>query len=236
MVLATVLVLVGFGAILVALTMVVLIREVIGDAKVNDPAAFTPWIIGILEGLMLVAAWGFTVRKYRVGWQVLGLRRPSIPRSFASLRLPMPLISLALMPFIALLGSLVITALYTIIVSALGLELLEPPSVTDELLGGGATRILNFAMIDLWGPFAEEVFFRGFLLAGLVASLGTMRGVVAASIIFAVAHFSLGSMIPIFVTGMLLSWLYLRTRSLWPPLVAHAAQNLIALALVPLAQ
>ena len=50
MVLATVLVLVGFGAILVALTMVVLIREVIGDAKVNDPAAFTPWIIEFSKG------------------------------------------------------------------------------------------------------------------------------------------------------------------------------------------
>jgi membrane protease YdiL (CAAX protease family) len=36
--------------------------------------------------------------------------------------------------------------------------------------------------------------------------------------------------IPLFVTGLLLSWLYLRTGSIWPPFAAHAAQNLLALA------
>ena len=156
-------------------------------------------------------------------WRVLGFRRPQVPRSL-------------LLAALALFLSLAFAVLYAAVATAIGVESLEQQPIPDKALGEGVFRLANIAVIGIIGPLAEEVFFRGFLLAGLVASLGTMRGVVAASIIFAVAHFSLGSMIPIFVTGMLLSWLYLRTRSLWPPLVAHAAQNLIALALVPLAQ
>ena len=51
-----------------------------------------------------------------------------------------------------------------------------------------------------------------------------------ASAVFAAAHASLAVVLPLFVIGLLLSWLYLRTGSIWPPFAAHAAQNLLALA------
>ena len=38
-------------------------------------------------------------------------------------------------------------------------------------------------------------------------------------------------MIPIFITGSLLAWLYWRTGSLWAPIGAHAAQNALAVGL-----
>ena len=38
-----------------------------------------------------------------------------------------------------------------------------------------------------------------------------------------------GVLVPIFITGFLLAWLYHRTGSLWPNIVAHAGQNALAL-------
>ena len=40
------------------------------------------------------------------------------------------------------------------------------------------------------------------------------------------------AMAPIFFAGLLLSWLYLKTGSIWPSFVAHALQNLIAVSMV----
>ncbi|MED5568055.1 MAG: CPBP family intramembrane glutamic endopeptidase, partial [Chloroflexota bacterium] len=40
--------------------------------------------------------------------------------------------------------------------------------------------------------------------------------------------FSIGVLVPIFVTGMLLAWLYHRTGSLWPGIAAHAGLNALA--------
>jgi membrane protease YdiL (CAAX protease family) len=39
----------------------------------------------------------------------------------------------------------------------------------------------------------------------------------------------LGVLIPIFITGFLLAWLYRQTDSLWTSILAHAGQNAAAL-------
>ena len=211
--LATVSVFVGF------LVTILLFGLVAGIADVEERTLLTPWFGGVLEGLMLAAAWAFGIRKYHTRWSTLGLRRPQARRSFV-------------LPWVALLGSLGFAGTYAVIVSAIGLESLEPPDIPEDLLGEGTTRLLNSLVLVLWGPFSEEVFFRGFVLAALVPSLGAVRAAVVSSIVFAGAHLMLSALIPIFVTGLLLSWLYIRSRSIWPPMVAHVAQNLIAVSLV----
>ena len=171
----------------------------------------------ISEGSLLWVVWLVTIHKYGSSWQDLGMRPTTVARSIW-------------MPLVALLGSLLFMGLYALIVRALDLEFLEPPGVPEDLLGEGFSRMLNTLVIAFWAPFAEEVFFRGFLLGALVWRVGPMRAALISSAIFAAAHVSIGTMIPIFVIGMLLSWLYLKTRSLWPPLTAHMAQNLIVIA------
>ena len=61
--------------------------------------------------------------------------------------------------------------------------------------------------------------------------MGAPRAAVVSAAVFAVAHLQVGSMIPLFITGLVLAWLFLRTKSIWPPLMAHAAQNLLAISL-----
>ena len=209
-VLATASVFAGFIAIQYLLALA------IGVAGVNETAFRTPWVLGMLEGLMLVAVWVFGIRKYGVPWRTVGLRRPLGRWSLA-------------LPWVALLASLLLTGAYAAIIRGLGQEALLPPPVPQDVLGTGATRLLNVLVVVIWGPFAEEIFFRGYLLAALVSPIGARRATVVSAAIFAVAHLVVGAMIPIFFTGLLLGWLYLRTRSIWPPLAAHAAQNLIAI-------
>jgi membrane protease YdiL (CAAX protease family) len=49
-------------------------------------------------------------------------------------------------------------------------------------------------------------------------------------LVFSAFHLAPGVLLPVFVTGLLLAWLYHRTGSLWPCMAAHAGQNAIALA------
>ena len=60
-------------------------------------------------------------------------------------------------------------------------------------------------------------------------------GVVGSAALFALAHVSPATVLPIFVAGALFAWAYRRTRSIWIPVSAHAAQNLLAVVAIRLA-
>ena len=207
------------GLVLVGFIVMLLLASLVIRAGVVDERTFrTPWFASSFHGALLLAVWVFGVRKYHVRWSAVGLRRSLQDRRALSL------------PWLALLLSVVFTVIYATTVQSLGLEPLLPPPIEADFLGEGFSRGLNASVIVIWVPFAEEVFFRGFLLAALVAPLGPVRAALLSSAVFAVGHLMLSAMIPFFVTGLLLAWLYLRTRSVWPPITAHAAQNLLALA------
>ena len=76
------------------------------------------------------------------------------------------------------------------------------------------------------------MFFRGFLLPVFVGRWGFMWGAGFVSLVFGMSHGALGLLVPAFVTGMLLAWLYRRTGSLWNCCLAHGAQNALAFAVV----
>lgn len=190
------------------------------EAGIDADAAIPPWSIFLFQGVLLGLAWFFGIRKYKVPWSTLGLRM------FADR-------SGLWLPWVALLASMAVTLLYGYIVTTLGIDLLDPNQEIGGALGEGWTRLMNTLVIGLWGPFTEEVFFRGFVLAALIPAMGTLRAAFLSAFIFALAHFDVGILIPIFVTGLLFAWLFIKTRSLWPPIMAHAAQNLLALAFAP---
>ncbi len=176
----------------------------------------------LLPIALLAAVWVFGTRRYKVSLDLLGFRRTSLT-------------SLAWLPLVALSIGLSATAVYALVARWLGIDILVPDQGLEEIAALDGLAILpTFAIVGLLAPFAEEVFFRGFLLAALVSVIGGLRGALASSAIFSVAHLNVGTLLPIFVMGMLLAWLYLRTGSIWPSFVAHAAQNLIALTVLEL--
>jgi sodium transport system permease protein len=78
----------------------------------------------------------------------------------------------------------------------------------------------------------EELFFRGFVLSGLTSSLrgpsAPVRAVVFTSALFAIFHIFPEKWLPTFLMGLVLGFLAVRTGSIWPGMLAHAANNAFA--------
>jgi uncharacterized protein len=87
-----------------------------------------------------------------------------------------------------------------------------------------------------FAPLAEEIFFRGVAYAGWRREHGVRRATIGSAVLFAVIHFSLLGLVPIFLLGLWLAWLYERTRSLLSSIVLHATFNGISVAIALLAR
>ena len=168
----------------------------------------------LLEGTFLFAVWLFGPWRYGQSWGALGM----------SLRLS----GSVYWGFLAFMAIFLLSVVYTSLVSSFGLDTLLPPRMSDEFSNGGVITALAFAAIVLVAPFAEEIFFRGFLLLVFVGRMGLVKGACAVSLLFAAGHMSLGLLAPAFVSGMILAWVYYKTGSLWASWIAHMAQNLLA--------
>ena len=174
---------------------------------------------GVGAGIILASVWAIGLLRYGRPLSTLGLKMPD------SLT-PLHLVGL---PLLTVGASLAFAVLYTTLLSQVGPDKILPPDVSEEIALGGYAVIATVGVIVLLGPLAEEVFFRGFVFAGLVRRLGMSRALAASSLIFALFHVDPRVMVPIFVTGLLLAWLYHKTGSLWGSFVAHATQNAVAL-------
>lgn len=172
---------------------------------------------------LIVAAWTFTKGKHNATSEHLRLNIPDRPiRSL-------------------LIGiSIWLGAFLLVIAWGLALESFDAP---DFLVPPDNSTSLLEQLDNIWwlavllacvaAPVAEEIFFRSFLLAGLSKRLGTVLGVVISSIAFATIHtpgIGTGIIMPVFILGIALSIIYLKTRSVWVSIVIHSMHNTISLA------
>jgi len=186
-------------------------------------------ILFVSQGLPLGLAWFFAIKKRHASWGQLGLR---IPRNsfFDEKRMPRLYVLLLVWPIGIVIASMVFTVVYSSLITYLGFDFLSPDQGLDkEFFGEGLQFAANAVAVGLWAPFTEEIFFRAFLLAGLVKYFGVTKGTIVSAALFSIAHMQIGVLIPIFVTGLLLSWLYLKARSIWPSMIAHTLQNTVVI-------
>ena len=81
-------------------------------------------------------------------------------------------------------------------------------------------------------PVCEEVLFRGFLQSGLIRLMESApKGIIASAFLFAGFHLDPWRFVATLVLGLWLGFLAHRSRSLLPPIIAHAANNLLAITL-----
>jgi membrane protease YdiL (CAAX protease family) len=83
---------------------------------------------------------------------------------------------------------------------------------------------LNSAVVVLLGPFAEELFFRG-LGVRVLAVFGGLAAILVSGVVFGLVHGILGALPPLALFGVGLAWVRLRSASVWPSFIAHAAYN-----------
>ena len=73
----------------------------------------------------------------------------------------------------------------------------------------------------------EELAFRGVILSSLQLAIGNKEALLVSAMMFAILHLSLPSMPHLFVIGLVLGWLRLRTGSLLPGMLMHFTHNLL---------
>ncbi|SFP74997.1 CPBP family intramembrane glutamic endopeptidase [Hymenobacter arizonensis] len=88
------------------------------------------------------------------------------------------------------------------------------------------TPIALALSIVVAAPVFEELLWRGVVLAGLLKNMRPKSAIVWSALIFGVFHLDFAQGVRAALAGLLLGWLYYRTRSLWLCMALHALNNL----------
>jgi uncharacterized protein len=86
-------------------------------------------------------------------------------------------------------------------------------------------KLVLFLTACVAAPIFEELIFRGFLLPSLTRYLPVWGAIFISSLIFAIAHLSLSEVIPLTLLGMVLGFIYTRSRNLLSSMLMHALWN-----------
>jgi len=94
-------------------------------------------------------------------------------------------------------------------------------------------RVALLPVVVLVGPAVEELLFRGALLSVLRTRLGDGWAIALSALIFGTVHLPdlawLWYAVPnLVLVGLFCAWLRVRSGSIWPSFVAHAANNALA--------
>lgn len=109
-----------------------------------------------------------------------------------------------------------------------------PQSFTLAVIGSDYSwqMLLLIFLGGVLAPIKEEAFFRGLVYPPLRQMMGRGKGILLSAGFFAVLHADVIRFLPLFIGGIILTWLYEKTSSLWPSIIAHGTWNiLMALAL-----
>ncbi|MBO6933789.1 MAG: CPBP family intramembrane metalloprotease [Deltaproteobacteria bacterium] len=93
---------------------------------------------------------------------------------------------------------------------------------------GFAMAIVDFCVL---APVIEELAFRGAILGGLARVFDRRAAIALSSFLFATIHLSPISFVHLFLVGALCGTLRVRSKSLYPAMLAHSAYNAVVLAL-----
>jgi membrane protease YdiL (CAAX protease family) len=88
--------------------------------------------------------------------------------------------------------------------------------------------------IVVLAPVCEELFFRGFFYAGLRTRWSLWPSALLSGVVFGLVHAPTGptAAIPLAGLGVGLAWLYNKTDSIWPCMLAHFLNNALAISVV----
>jgi membrane protease YdiL (CAAX protease family) len=168
--------------------------------------------IGLAELLLLVPVWWFSIRKYGVGWDALGLRE--FKGTYVGLGCGLMVLTF------------VFNAVYSTILALFDIEV--QPDLVPIFAELSSPWWLLIAGVIV-APIVEEIFFRGFIFAGLRSRYEWRWAAVISSLLFALVHLQPAALIPIFGLGYIFAYLYYRSNSIWPAILMHVTTNGMAL-------
>jgi membrane protease YdiL (CAAX protease family) len=126
-----------------------------------------------------------------------------------------------------LLGGYALILLHNSILNALGID--TQGDQIFEIFSQLKHPIWFFFVGAIVAPLVEEIFFRGFLFQGFRQVYGWRTALLLSSAMFAAAHLDPVSLIPTFILGCVLAYVFHRSNSLWPGIMFHATINSMSL-------
>jgi CAAX protease family protein len=143
---------------------------------------------------------------------------------------------------LTILGGIVLGIGLKLLLKALILPLLGAQAINPayHYLAGNTPLLPAAIWAMLVAGFGEETVFRGFLFERFGKLFGGTRGaklaiLIVTSLLFALAHFreqGLAGVEQASVTGLVFGGVFLVAGNLWVPMIAHAAFDLTALAII----
>ncbi len=94
--------------------------------------------------------------------------------------------------------------------------------------------IMNIIIIAIMAGIGEELMFRGVIQKILIGWTKNIHlGILYTAIIFSAIHFQFYGFVPRMILGMVLGYLYIWSKSLWVPVIAHAINNALTVTFTP---
>jgi hypothetical protein len=91
-------------------------------------------------------------------------------------------------------------------------------------------------LIVVAAPLSEEIFFRGFMFAGIRRAAPFWVAAGCSAAVWGLFHYtgpgSWGVCLQLAIFGVILAWLYERTGSIWPTIAVHMFNNALAFAIL----
>ena len=176
------------------------------------------------QGVALVGL-AVLVRRHRVSWaDAFGLSLRRLPAGVAQ-------------GVVCLLAAVPLLIFYTLVYKVLlytwgvDLDLQEQVRIIADSSSGG-TRLYFVFLAAVLAPLVEELVFRGVLFPVLLQRMPLWAALTTVSALFAVMHFHVPSMAPLFVLSFAFCLAYLGTGTLWAPIVMHGLFNLSTVAVL----
>lgn len=200
------------------LILVVLIGGIAAASVLLPRGEQTTSILLVLTEPLLLVPVAVILGWKRIGWSHLGFRKfawqgPAL--GCGALLLIYPLI-----------------LLHNFILTWAGVET-QGSSITElyHLLDTPAPFLISAVLI---APLSEEIFFRGFLFQGLRQKHGWVAAMLISSAVFAAFHLQPAALIPTFLLGCVLAFIYQMSDSIWPGMLLHLFINGCALGVTAL--
>ena len=181
---------------------VFIVTQLVGTviaALFTDGIQTTIWALIISEALAFAILWGFRLIQ---PVELVGYVRPII----------------------------MLTAIPLIIASLFALNLinsaLDLPNQMEQQFAEMARSIPGVISMAFLGPIIEEIVFRHVIIDDVLGFSGkAWIAVTVSAALFGLIHINPAQMVFAFMTGIILGWVYIRTKSLLPCIIGHIINN-----------
>ena len=130
-----------------------------------------------------------------------------------------PLLWLLLVPF---------TLSFSISIDPLSMWIPMPDVIRQIFANSFQKNLPTFLAAVIIAPVLEEWLLRGIILKGLLKHYSPHKAIIWSAVIFGVVHLNPWQSIPTFFAGLMIGWIYWRTRSLLLCTFIHAVNNAAA--------